>query len=230
MYISLDNQRSNTYNELENLIPVSTGIETSVRVERSVFIQYPKPYSHCEILANQSHESKYYKQVLAANYSYSQALCLEFCRLDLLNNRNKCVYESSSIRVPNIKYCKPDTNPKVAEDYEDWFDRDLEETNKLNDECLVQCPLECEKTVFDSYISTSEYPGLYTRIYNESLRERKMLVDDGGDLTNDLIQLKIYFSSMSFKRYREEQAVSFWQCLSNFGGNLGLFLGFFLMF
>jgi hypothetical protein len=52
VYVSVNRKNTNPYNDFRNMIDVSTGVETNILVERSEFHKAPKPYSNCDIAAD----------------------------------------------------------------------------------------------------------------------------------------------------------------------------------
>ena len=144
VYIAILDKNSNPYGDLDYVIDVKVGVQTDILVEREIFEKYPYPYSSCTYNSNEPGviDSIYYEKIVNANYSYSQSLCLDFCYLDYLNKRDGCTLLLSSIKVPNITYCRNSSLNIV--DVQSVYD-DLYGNNQKKNTCLDKCPLECNQ-------------------------------------------------------------------------------------
>ena len=230
-YVSIDSKETNTYSFFDNLIEISNGVETSIQLEKSLFTKYPKPYSNCdfynlsinELNLDQIH---YYNKVISANFSYSQSMCILFCRYDMFYNRNitTCKLTSNSLKVPNIKYCQVKQMNLTREDIVNIEQMENRYYDSLNEICLNQCPLECERIKYDTYIFTNKYPKMNLDLAKYMLN-RSLIERDKEIQSNDFIRLKIFYGSLSQIEYKESPSMTLFGLISNLGGVLGLFLG-----
>ena len=153
LFISIDSANSNPFSYLNNIIEISTGTETNIMIEKSIFDKYPKPYSDCKLDDTnifQDINSKYYKQVMESNYSYSQSLCIKFCRHDLLSQTLSCKFRSSSIYVPGVFYCDPFqfNLEKYIKQPNGEFYNETNQSDIITNICIDLCPKECQMIKF----------------------------------------------------------------------------------
>ena len=91
VYLSIDDRSVNPYIDFEDVILVPTGLETNILIDKSIFHKYPKPYSTCDfdvqdLSSNYYTENSIYFKAIESDpsYLYTQSLCLEICRLNLM--------------------------------------------------------------------------------------------------------------------------------------------------
>jgi hypothetical protein len=209
LYLSIDDRRINVYDDFDDIVFIESGLETSLMMDKSSFYKMHKPYSECEVESEENFDSIYLNQVKKANYSYSKTYCLDFCIQDHILNQCNCTLPKSSIRLPKLKYCTLDIN---SDEYK--CAKENQKKEEFKSKCNIECPLECKKNKFTSYVTTRKFDSDIMRYLNKSNENR-----------NDLIILKIYFGSMTDIEYKELAAMSRYNLLSNIGGTLGIFLG-----
>ncbi len=216
-------------------------METNILLERQFFQKHPKPYSNCDfdnkLRKDDFFANEYYKLVMASKYPYSRSICLEFCRNNKIMQILGCKFRSSSIEIPNIKYC----NLFNTSDFYDLEENainmngDIKKEQNIIDNvtrfCLDQCPLECERIKYSNYVSSNEYPDILVDHVRKLMLKKGLFIYETNDskrLEDDLVRLKIYYGSMSYIQYKESPIMSIYGLISNLGGSLGLFLGTFL--
>jgi hypothetical protein len=208
-YLSIDDRRINVYDDFDDVVFIESGHETSLMMDKATFYKKPSPYSDCEIESDDYYDSIYFNQVKKANYSYSRSFCLDFCIQDNILRECNCTLPKSSIRLPQLRYCPLNKNSD-----ENKCAKENEFTKEFQSKCLKQCPLECKKNKFISFVTTKKFDS-----------DIKKYLNNPKDNKNDLIILKIYFGSMSDVEYKQSVAMSKYNLLSNIGGTLGIFLG-----
>ncbi len=233
IYLSINRNNTNPYQDFRNMIDISPGIESNILVERSIFQKSPKPYSNCDFDQDKSqyppkqffNDLTYFNQVIEANYPYSQDICLEICELDYIKSKCNCTLAISSIRLPSsMKYCKTQNETKCIIEMNENLTNNSNSIQSIRDICLTKCPIECKRTRYDSYVSTSRYPKLLVDIFKRELKKSNRLFNE-ENLENELIRLKIFFGSMSYVNYQETPSMNLFDLVSSLGGTLGLFLG-----
>jgi hypothetical protein len=220
VFVSIDDQIVNVYNDFDDLIDVSTGVETNIFLKRSVFTRYPRPYSNCRF-DHARKGFKYYDKIIEAGYSYSQSICLSFCR----HEKQGCILPFSSIRIPNRTFCEINDSRNISYAYK--------KNEYIPIECFEECPLECKTTSFDYTVTTFKYPkylanGNYEQLIAKGLINANQTEIIGNTL-NSVVRLKIYFGSMNYLEYSELPSISIFSLVSNLGGTLGIFLGMSLL-
>jgi hypothetical protein len=218
IFVSIDDQLINVYNDFDDLIDVATGVETNIFLKRSVFTRYPKPYSKCQFDHGRK-GFKYYKTITQAGYSYSQSICLSFCAHDRLG----CVLPFSSIRIPDRIFCPINDTRNISFAYK--------KNDYIPSECLKECPLECKTTSFDYTVTTFKYPKYLANSNNEKMIANGLTnkTEVANKSLESVVRLKIYFGSMNYLEYKESPSISLFSLISNLGGTLGIFLGMSLL-
>ena len=201
--VFIGSQSSNPFIDLNDPIEASAGIKTNIRLDKSVFNKYPKPYSDCNQIDYSN--AYYYNQIIKTGYEYSHSLCLSLCQIDKLGNN--CTLRVSSIDLN--KYC-PISNltiDNLSKIYQDNF-----ENKEINDICSKLCPIEC----------TTEYYQVFTS--NIQL-DHDIHYGNRTYIINDLVSLSIHYHSLNYLNYVESPTVSTFDLVSNIGGIVGLLLG-----
>ena len=166
--------------------------------------------------------------MIESNYKYSQSICLDFCKYDLMLSKNVCPHLDSSIRIPNKINCPPKNLSKrsIEEEQNSQMAANFYNLSYYEKECYEKCPLECKKIKYSSDVSILPLSNTFTE-YIESLgllRKYEKLYDR-QKLFKNLISIRISFSSMSQLNYVESPTMGLFDLISNLGGTLGLFLG-----
>jgi hypothetical protein len=209
-------------------ILLSPGYITSVSVDRSFKFLLAKPYSQCDIdNAHRAFSSKFYNIIYHSKYEYTQQLCLFTC------------YQSELI--------------KVCDCSDPWFislfDKDVCETNNqtecllkvyintylpehsdfLNKYCLINCPLECNRTEYKYTIASNQLDPTW---FSDFILKRPNISKDFMNKTIDMnkvresvVSLNVYYNSLSYTLATESPKLDIISLLSNIGGSLGLFMG-----
>ncbi len=204
--MSISDKNTNPYNDLENIIDIDGGTETNIQIQRSIFYKYPKPYSNCDFEDNEgrnqppsSFDLTYYNQVIQAGYWYSQSICLDFCRSDLLNKRGDCTIFSTSLRLPShTKYCPlyNFTQKSLYIQFSQFLNAVLhEKSDPLYLHCQKLCPLECRRVQYENFIQTAKITPSILEVYRDELN-RTNRIFNASLLDQDLVLLKIYFGQM----------------------------------
>ena len=216
LIVFFEDKKSNIYrlNQQDSYV-FKSGFQTSLRITKSVFNRYPKPYSDCDFIEDDdgnfeypsSFDRKYYDQIKQAGYQYSQSMCISFCQLDKIGNN--CTFRASSLNAPNNmnNFC-PDIKLNFV-DSPDLLDKYLLSyyyNKETDNECKNKCPLECKTEKYEiSFENTEE---------NEP---------------NHFLELFINFNSFSYLNYEESPSISVYGLVSNVGGAIGLLLGMSLL-
>jgi hypothetical protein len=221
LYISIDPPKVDTYTDFENLIEISTGLETNILIEKSLFQKYPKPYSNCDfneetVSSLNTEEKYYYDKIVKANFLYSHSFCDVFCRHIEMSNIFTCKYKANSLEIPNVNYCNSSSF--------ELSNRENQVYENVTNYCTKMCPKECDSTLYKSYVFTTSYSPMYIDHMKQSLNKRNRNSEENID-REDLVLLKIFYGSLSYVLYKETPSLSSFGLISTLGGILGLFLG-----
>ena len=96
----------------------------------------------------------------------------------------------------------------------------------IQDFCTFQCPLECNRTEYNVYLSTNELlADKYIDYLNEYGKDFSITALDANVARKSFVKFDIYYDSLSYELSSESPKMDVVSFLANVGGNLGLFLG-----
>ena len=86
------------------------GTRTTIAIEKSVFIKYPKPHSDCIVLNTiNSFDSYLYKAIYKLNQTYRQNDCFDLCYQQILIETCQC-YTNTLDKLYGTMQCLNFTN------------------------------------------------------------------------------------------------------------------------
>ena len=210
------------------MVDVGSGVETQILIQRSLFKKKANPYSNCDFDQDEetppdSFDLKYYNQILNANYLYSQDMCLDFCYQDYIKSKCNCSIPTSTIRVPIVN-CSNINETSCVYELINKMNR-----QELMSKCSTKCPLECRRNKYDLVVSKSDYPSVLIQKFKFDLQSQNKLENNSNfdNIEKDLVRFIVYFGSMSYVQFIESPSISLFGLISNLGGTLGLFLGYY---
>jgi hypothetical protein len=198
----------------DKMISIPLGFCTNIKIKKIVSKLLPRPYSDCVNPANYINPQfdsgfKYY------NRTYSQKLCQQFCKQK--NTIDVCNCSSSMFAtISKTRYCNSTNELKCI--FESLALRD-----KLK-ECLTKvCPIECEKTTYETSISFDSFPdhGTIYRMLKQSPIIKEHFADK--NLTYELLKSSvarvfIYYDDIEYTLIQETPAREIFDLISNIGG------------
>jgi hypothetical protein len=217
------NNRTIKYAESELDIPLSPGFETSILLDRKVEKRLKKPYSKCELEADSDdyYDSEFVTILKNNGIKYSLKYCVSLCYQKYLVSNCNCTDIEEISFFENVDTCKSalEVNHmlKVYNKFIDDYYR----------ECLLQCPIECDKNEF---IFTQTYSKMFSVRNNLKLLnffKNKTITPE--TIRNSLVKLKINYNSFSYTKMTESPAKNVVSLVSDIGGIMGLFLGMSLL-
>ena len=234
VYVFIHNVTQYPFNNAPSPLIVTPGIGTTISVNRIFYDQYKYKYSECTVdesgeLTEPLANRYLYDQVLATGYSYSYDTCVSFCaQLGIIAKCN-CTYPLIKFAPSeNLTYC---FDTKQAECADSFHTSSYESGNYVSETCEPMCPYECHQPILDN--SLYSYRLQFTRAYAESaMKASKSLSifdNDPVKLNNNLVQVGIYYDSLSYTIIVEEPKITFENLIGALGGDLHLFLGMSLM-
>ena len=204
---------------------------------RSIYNQYPAPYSSCTVLGDGTIVDGYeiddrtlFDAVLETGYVYSQATCILFCEQVKTVEWCGCLSPYVKYKIHGYNLCNNDTELNCNDvAYAKFNAGDL-----IKNECLPKCPLECEQSIVDTV--SSSYTFSFTKIYVDSVQTDANMIAKWGNqsdfntnLESNIVLITVYYSSLSFILVEEEPKMTFEDLIGALGGHLHLFLGMSLM-
>ena len=193
---------------------VEPGKASFVAVERTFVSKQPHPYSECKDLS--SFSSEFYDYFKANNKTYRQKDCIFFCF------QKRVILNCSCYNLYHPRLF--DATPCVSRRQVDCVDRQygLFKSSEIDEECLSQCPLECESIDYDLTISSAAYP---TRNYFEFNKDYFNGTRDFEELRSSLYKINIFYPNLGYVELEELPQTSVIDLLSNIGGTMGLYIG-----
>ena len=214
---------------------LTVGLSSNYIINRVFTKQYEKPYSDCVVLEENRlideslADRSLFDQVVKTGYSYSQSACLTLCQQEFIAKDCGCLSPGIYYTIADLDWCYEKNQSKCADQkYLQFLTSDY-----IYDTCLPKCPLECSyiqlvttiSTFLTSNISLSTStvfpnPNFYSK-YGEQIEE--------NELTNNVIQIGVYYETLSYMQVEEEPKMSFEDLIGSLGGHLHLFLGMSLL-
>jgi hypothetical protein len=220
---------------------VSAGTLSRVSLRKEIVKRQPEPYGDC---IKDFPASLNVPKSVKDQWPYSQQLCELYCQQKFLWDNCSCVdnyigefYEKGGDF--GNKLC-------VAWDYEDANCRnEFYKRVQLQDKS-VKCPCKpaCDGSDYSSSLSATEWPSLqYTPYLINILRKSKssrlqkalnQILNDSSvnmnqkhdKLKRNFARVEVYFQHLNFEQVEEEPSYLMASFLSDFGGQIGLFLGY----
>jgi hypothetical protein len=201
---------------------IPTGINTNIALDRIFSNRISQPYSNC-INLNEPHDSYLYNYLLKKlnnSYLYRQKECFNLCYQSNTIQKCKCYdtrlnkYESNETR-PCLNHFEIKCVFKI---YNDFLN------GKLNDQCLILCPLECNTYSFTEFSSFTQYP---TDNYVKMLKKHHSILQkyDVNTIKKNILAFNVYYQSLEYTVIDEIERSLFFDLISGIGGTFGLFLG-----
>lgn len=192
-----------------------TGFHTSIEVSKHTVKRKPSPFpSKCVHSGQESNENIFPGKQNVKNCLYS---CFSLTVYRLCGGAQMVMQAfMKPDKYPNILNFSNATAMKCAQ----------EAVNHMND---CDCPLPCEEEVYQTKVNRLPWPMQWQR---ELLRGQLNTHAAGSDASigehftrNHLLKLNIYYSDLIEFTYTEEESYGKMSIVSDFGGQMGLFIG-----
>nr|XP_045622532.1 degenerin unc-8-like [Procambarus clarkii] len=189
---------------------VSPGFINSIKVSRTKLERVGPPHGTCQSESD------------SANFTeYSSIRCKKMCVEREIWRTCQCyqgsnpAYESKSPPKPAEPCNQFNISQKLCMDIALFsYQRGI---------LTCDCPPACSETVYESQVTTSAENKEFYTIIQDRLK-RKMGDDLCGNETGT-VRIHLYLDSLSYQSIQESPSLSWDTLVSNFGGNLGLFIG-----
>jgi hypothetical protein len=225
--ILVHNQTHNNYSfPGDNGINISPGFETNVAFTKNFIELLPSPYNDCmgnfndsffNYLVNRSHTMQIMKYRFNLSI-YEQNYCIKMCLQKYIIDICDC----QAYYLPSYVLNKTSFGCNTPQQELCLLNTDANFYNsKANEDCLVDCPVNCEQYRYETQISFSKFPSeWYLKRYYSDLNESQ-----ANRLFEHLALVNVYISDMSYSRVYQIQSFTFDQLLATIGGSFGLLTG-----
>jgi len=208
---------------LSDLINIKAGLATNVAIGKTFSFKTPNPYSECQDLT--SFTSEYESALKEANLPYRQYDCFKLCLQQLIIDNCDCYWtrytnlDSSKLPCLNLTqlYCINDQNNAF----------------EITNECLEECPLECDTVTYDVKTTCLDYPSttLYNYLANNTAYTQSFLINTGKvfsstTATSYLISINVFYPFTEYTLITESPKTFIFDLISQIGGSMGMLLGF----
>ena len=212
-------------------IDVSSGVKTSISIQRMFKRNLPRPYSNCEISNNSptAYNSELYYLIANSSYIYEQQLCFGQCRQKVYIDNCNCTTARIYSLFTDVKDCE---TPDEISCKNRMLTEKILANNFMNMHCLPLCPLECHKAEFKTTISSNPLNG---DLFADIIMGKKGLAADFNSVTSHVLdvetavrsvaKLNLFYESLSYTLTVESPKMSWILLLAYMGGIMGLFLG-----
>ena len=216
-------------------VDIAPGTSANIAVSRTFINYLPLPYNDCvDKLDSINYQRNSVFKILYTEMKitvYNQPYCLRVCTQLYIISKCSC-YDYSMPNITSINHvgCYNDAQLACTLKYYDILYKSFD---KL---CIVNCPIECHKTIYNTQISFSAYPTIW---YAD-----KIIKDNGTFLKNITIEnlleynqwnynyiksaclkVNIFYSHLSYILVEDQAAIKFQDLLAVFGGSMALLLG-----
>jgi hypothetical protein len=137
---------------------VNPNVETNIGISRTEIKKVPKPYSDCQDL--DSVQSVLKDAIQSKGIAYQQKDCILQCYQNKLIEQCKCYDLGFVCYFNSVVPCANDT-------CSDPIYEQFQSSEYINTNCMPLCPLECNNTIYETYVSTNGYP---TQHYEDTLK------------------------------------------------------------
>jgi hypothetical protein len=205
---------------------ISTGVETSVIINRIYETLKPKPYSECiDLNSIDSFDSNLYRVLYGLNQTYRQIDCFDLCFQELLIQTCNCYFNKFN-KLNGTNQCLDMFQMNCSLNAWSTF----VSNNYINTNCIQYCPLECYSITYSVTTRSTNYPSYNYAL--DSLMTNPIVKSkfQNETLTYDLIKqsvlsLNVYYDQLSYTHISKEAKLELVDLVSGIGGLLGLFLG-----
>jgi len=196
---------------------VETSKFTSIEIKKTIAYREPYPYSQCKDLSD--FKSELHDQLQKSGGNYRQTYCFELCLQRLIILECKCfLYAFPTFDHQKVKPCF------TLNDSSCYFQVIINASNKLEEKCILECPLECDYVRYDLGSSTLSFPNeeFFESLKNSSNEYAAMSIDE---FKRKYLVLNVFYANKEYTEMREIPKISLIDLVSNLGGVVGVFLG-----
>jgi hypothetical protein len=196
---------------------VETSKFTSIEIRKTIAYREPYPYSQCKDLSD--FKSELHDQLKKSVGKYRQTYCFELCLQRLIILKCKCfLFVFPSFDNQNFKPCF------TLNDSSCYFEVIMKASSKLEEKCILECPLECDYVRYDLSSSALNFPNeeFFKILKNSSNEYAVMSIDE---FKQKYLLLNVFYVNKEYTEMKEIPKISLIDLVSNLGGVVGVFLG-----
>ena len=203
-------------------ILVPTGAETNLKVKRNFISRLSSPYGNClsDVSIASEFSSQSFDYIVKTLYvAYTQEFCYSICLQSKIVNVCNCnawylpSYGNQSL-CSSTNECWKSTHYLVTRN----------NLSIIND-CVSQCPLECNSIEYEVSTSSLAFPNRYYRTLLAQTSAIKSANVSLDDINSSVLRFNLFYETLAYTIQRETASMDAFTIMSNFGGTLGLFLG-----
>ena len=203
-------------------ILVPAGTETNLKIKKTFTSRLSSPYGNClsDVSTNSTFSSTSFDYIVRVlNIAYTQEYCYSICLESKIVDACGCNswYSPSYGNQPLCSYtdnCWKFINYLVTRN----------NLTVIND-CVSQCPLECNSVDYGISTSNLKFPNRYYRTLLAQTSAIKSANISLSDISDSVLRLNIFYETLTYTSNKETASIDAFTIMSNFGGTLGLFIG-----
>nr|XP_033818688.1 amiloride-sensitive sodium channel subunit gamma [Geotrypetes seraphini] len=195
-------------------IEIQPATETNIGMQLMESSKLSSPYSDCTMDGSDVPVPNLF------NKSYNLNICLHSCFQREMVETCGCAHYSQPL-PSGTQYCSQETNPNWVFCFYNLHEKFLQEELK----CQQICREACRSKEWDLTSSFAEWPDVMAEEWMLQVLSWEMGDTINKNLTrNDLVNFGVFYNDLNLRSLSENPSNSIVTLLSNFGGQLGLWL------
>jgi hypothetical protein len=157
-YVAITNNSNKALIKFEG-VEVATGVSANIGITRTFYSKLPSPYSDCrdDVDTPSDSDSDYYRYTVQLG-RYTRNQCFEICfQYSYAIANCNCSDPSVVSNVNNVAACSYSLQACLQS----------QRSSFASSNCEDACPEACERVEYSYKISTSSYPTLYIKNYDD---------------------------------------------------------------
>ena len=187
---------------------IATGVSANLGIRRTFYYRLDDPFSTCRkhVEVPSPKDTKLFVNTKKFS-TYRQVICYELCfqykyAIPICN----CSDPSVPLVDQDLAVCNTYASLACISTQRKLFDN-----SPIESLCGPDCPQECDSIVYDVNVATSSYPSVY---YEGILKQQQTLSSkyvslSSATLSDDLVQIFVYFDTLRYISVEESQTVTF---------------------
>ena len=196
-----------------NRISLPLGFHTSIEISKNTFKRKPDPFPSKCVQARDGKRGNIFPGKESINS------CRVSCFFKLVHKRCGGV-------IPGTRtFMRPEEYPGFINVSDSKSMSCIHEAMKFMEEC--ECRIPCEEETYKSKVSRVPWPkkGKTAQLNKVLFQKEDQNRNQSKDLSKKLMKLSIYYADLCEFVYTEEEKYDVMSILSDFGGQMGLFVG-----
>ena len=193
---------------VSNTFQVAAGNQVNVLIKKEVTRVLKPPYTNITCIDEEDLLAK--GQEFGYNGKYSQEECMSKCFISLFYDCPHCKaysYGTDQCSLYDSLKCSQQGRENVRERF-----------NEKN----CNCPPKCTTTNFHYLLSSTDFPNPHSV---EMAKALNWTTTDPDEMARRYLQLRFFYDSLSYTHTEQHAVQHIIQLMSNFGGQMGLYLG-----